>query len=70
MYTVRRLREGCRASLEDGDDRVDATDHRDAAARSLLAEPGARLVVNDAHTTIRYHIDAIGRIVEQSRYSA
>jgi hypothetical protein len=67
MYTVRRLHEGCTTN---GEKRVIAVGHRDAAARSLLAEPGARLIVSDGHTTIRYHVDAIGRIVEQSRYSA
>jgi hypothetical protein len=68
MYTVRRLREARAVSAEDA--RVPAANHRDAAARSLLAEPGAELIVSDGHTTIRYHVDQIGRIVEQSRYTA
>ena len=68
MYTVRRMREA-RAVLDPGE-RVEGADHRDAAARSLLAKPGAELIISDGHTLIRYRVDAIGRIVEQSRYSA
>jgi len=68
MYAVRRLREARAVFAEDA--RVDAARPRDAAARSLLAEPGAELIVSDGHTIVRYRVDQIGRIIEQSRYTA
>jgi hypothetical protein len=67
MYTVRRLREPLATADAEP---VAAADHRDAAARSLLAEPRAELIVSDGRTVIRYRVDQIGRIVEQSRYTA
>jgi len=70
MYNVRRLYESLAARLVgQGDERVEGASHRDAAARSLLAEPGTELIVSDGRTTVRYHVDQIGRIVEQSRYT-
>jgi hypothetical protein len=68
LYTVRRLRE--QSTAYSYPERIDADDHRDAATRSGLRAPGAELLVNDGHTVIRYHVDSIGRLVEQSRYSA
>lgn len=71
MYNVRRLRETLAERLSgQADQPVGGSSHRDAAARSLLAEPGAELIVSDGHTTIRYRVDRLGRIVERSRYTA
>jgi hypothetical protein len=67
MYTVRRLREPLATA---GTAHIDADDHRDADACSSLAEPGAELIVSDGRIIIRYRVDQLGRIVEQSRYTA
>ncbi|MBK9709749.1 MAG: hypothetical protein IPO81_00195 [Kouleothrix sp.] len=68
MYTVRRLHE--QRTVNQPDARVEASNHRAAAALSQLATPGARLIVEGAGVVVRFHVDARGRLVEQSRYAA
>jgi len=63
MYNVRRLKD-----VNYQGEEVQACDHRDAAIRSLLAEPGAELVVNGEGTMVRFRVDALGRVREASRY--
>jgi len=66
MFTVRRIG----ATIGEEPEIISACEsHRDAAIRSLIAEPGARLIVEGKGMIVRYHVDAAGRIVEQSRYS-
>lgn len=68
MYTVRRLADP-RTVTDSTDTQISAWSHREAAQASGLATPGAILIVEEFGTTIRYLVDSLGRIVEQSSYN-
>jgi hypothetical protein len=40
------------------------------SAVSQIAQPGMRVMVSSRGVVIRYHVNRVGHIVEQSRYSA
>ena len=66
MYYVLRLH----SPMSEHPEQIAAHDHRNAVELSRFNVPSTDLLVSNGPTTIRYHIDTLGRITEQSRYSA
>jgi len=66
MYYVLRLH----GPTSEHPEPIEARDHRNAAELSRFNVPSTDLLVSNGPTTIRYHVDTLGRITEQSRYSA
>ena len=68
MFTVRRS--AVPGIAHQPDVYLMAATPREAATRSQLVTPGAQLVVTGAGITVRFHVDAVGRLREVSRYTS